>query len=152
MVALSANTTKRYNPNHVGCDETNGSLFPLHWAWDMPCKGEENMVFHPPSRAIILLLFAGFLISIQLENVLGLRSSEIALRHSEEDQRILLQNQHTLKATEKELLNRKKNSIDGNNLLDRTKKISANVNNEFDPNQSNKRRVPRGSDPIHNRT
>nr|KYP65805.1 hypothetical protein KK1_012071 [Cajanus cajan] len=110
------------------------------------------MVFHPPSRTIILLLFVGFFISIQLENVLGLRSSEIALRHSEEDQRILLQNQHTLKATEKELLNTKKNSGSANNRLDHAKKKSANFNNEFDPNQSNKRRVPRGSDPIHNRT
>lgn len=123
------------------------------------------MVFHP-SRTVVLLLFVGFLISIQPENVLGLRSSEIALRQSQKDQRILLQNQHTLEVTEKEVLNTKKNSANANNGLDctkkisananngldRTKKNSANVNNEFDPNQSSKRRVPRGSDPIHNRT
>jgi len=92
----------------------------------------------------------GFLISIQPENVLGLRSSEIALRHSQKDQRILLQNQHATKATE-ELLNTKKNSANGNKRHP-TEKISANFNHEFDPSQSSKRRVPRGSDPIHNRT
>ncbi|KAK7407372.1 hypothetical protein VNO78_09233 [Psophocarpus tetragonolobus] len=113
-------------------------------------QGEENMVFHP-SRTVILLLFVGFLMSIQLENVLGLRSSDIALRHSHKDQRILQQNQHTVKATE-ELLNTKKSSEHSNKGLDPTKKNSANFNHEFDPNQSNKRRVPRGSDPIHNRT
>ncbi|WVZ09698.1 hypothetical protein V8G54_014228 [Vigna mungo] len=108
------------------------------------------MVFHP-SRKIILLLFVVFLISIQPENVLGLRSSEIALRHSQKDQRILLQNQHATK-TKEELLNRKKNSANGNKRLDPTEKNSANSNHEFDPSQSSKRRVPRGSDPIHNRT
>ncbi|KHN01226.1 hypothetical protein D0Y65_000474 [Glycine soja] len=107
------------------------------------------MVFHP-SRTTILLLFVGFLISIQTENVLGLRSSEIALRYSHKDQRILLQNQHTLKAT-KELSNTEKNSANANKGLDPSKKNSANFNQEFDPNQSSKRRVPRGSDPIHNR-
>ncbi|KAG5051422.1 hypothetical protein AAZX31_02G101800 [Glycine max] len=107
------------------------------------------MVFHP-SRTIILLLFVGFLISIQTENVLGLRSSEIALRHSHKDQRILLQNQDALKATE-ELSNTKKNSANANKGRNRTKKNSENFNHEFDPNQSSKRRVPRGSDPIHNR-
>ncbi|TKY69680.1 CLAVATA3/ESR (CLE)-related protein 45 [Spatholobus suberectus] len=109
------------------------------------------MVFHP-SRTISLLVFVGFLISIQPENVLGLRSFEIALRQSQKDQRILLQNQHTSKVTEKEVLNTKKNSANANNGLDPTKKNSANVVNEFDPNPSSKRRVPRGSDPIHNRT
>ncbi|KAK7368052.1 hypothetical protein VNO80_10074 [Phaseolus coccineus] len=108
------------------------------------------MVFHP-SRKIILLLFVGFLISIQPENVLGLRSSEIALRHSQKDQRILLQNPHATRTAE-ELLNTKKNSANGNEQLGPTEKISANFNHEFDPSQSSKRRVPRGSDPIHNRT
>lgn len=93
------------------------------------------MVFHP-SRIIIILLFVGFL-SVQQEKVLGMTSLEIALRQSQKDHRIMLQNEHTGKATGKELLNTKKNS--------------ANVNKEFDPNQSSKRRVRRGSDPIHNR-
>ena len=93
------------------------------------------MVFYP-SR-VMLLLFVGFLISIQPKEVSGLKSLEIALRHSQKEHRIMLQNQHTLQDTEKELLNIKKNS--------------ANVNNRFDPNQSSKRRVRKGSDPIHNR-
>uniref|UniRef100_A0A2P2QTJ3 Uncharacterized protein n=1 Tax=Rhizophora mucronata TaxID=61149 RepID=A0A2P2QTJ3_RHIMU len=33
-----------------------------------------------------------------------------------------------------------------------TRKQAANVNRTFDPNQSRKRSVRRGSDPIHNRT
>lgn len=107
------------------------------------------MVFYP-SR-IVLLLFVGFLISIKPKEVSGLTSLEIALRHSQKDHRIMLQNQHTLKDTEKGLLNAKKNSANVNNVSVPTKKSSANVNNRIDPNQSSKRRVRRGSDPIHNR-
>lgn len=108
-----------------------------------------KMVFHP-SR-IMLLLFVGFLISIQPKEVSGLKSLEIALRHNQKDHRVMLQNQHTLKAPEKELLNTKKNSANVNKMSVPTKKSSANVNNRFDPNQSSKRRVRKGSDPIHNR-
>jgi len=107
------------------------------------------MVFYP-SR-VMLLLFVGFLISIQPKEVSGLKSLEIALRHSQKEHRIMLQNQHTLQDTEKELLNAKKNSTNVNNVSDPTKKSSTNVNNRFDPNQSSKRRVRKGSDPIHNR-
>lgn len=107
------------------------------------------MVFHP-SR-IILLLFVGFLISVQPKHVSGLRSLEVALRQSQKEHRIMLQNQHTLKAT-KEMLNTKKNTANVNNVSDPTKKSSANFNNRLDPNYSSKRRVRRGSDPIHNRT
>ncbi|KAK7274832.1 hypothetical protein RIF29_15931 [Crotalaria pallida] len=92
------------------------------------------MVLHP-SRIIILLFFVGFL-SVQQE-VLGMSSLEIVLRQSQEDHRIMLQNQQTSKATSKEVLNTKKNS--------------ANISNGFNPNESSKRRVRRGSDPIHNR-
>src|SRR4051812_39130888 len=107
------------------------------------------MVFHP-SR-VILLLFVGFLISIQPNEVSGLRSSEIALKQSQKEHRIMLQNhQHTLKAPEKESLNTK-SSANVNNVSVPTKKSSANVNNRLDPNQSSKRRVRKGSDPIHNR-
>jgi len=101
------------------------------------------MVFYP-SR-VMLLLFVGFLISIQPKEVSGLKSLEIALRHSQKEHRIMLQD------TEKELLNTKKNSANVNNVSVPTKKSSANVNNRFDPNQSSKRRVRKGSDPIHNR-
>ncbi|KAK2375203.1 hypothetical protein P8452_47536 [Trifolium repens] len=107
------------------------------------------MVFYP-SR-IILLLFVGFLISFQPQEVSGLRSLEIAPRESQKENRLLLQNQHTPKATENEMLNSKKNSASVNNVSVPTKKSSANVNNKLDPNQSSKRRVRRGSDPIHNR-
>lgn len=109
------------------------------------------MVF-PPSRISLLLLFLGFLISIQSEDVTGLRSSEIALRQSLKDHRIMLQNQQTMRPTEKELLNTKKNSANNNNGVDPGMKNPANVNKGFDPNQSSKRRVRRGSDPIHNRS
>lgn len=86
----------------------------------------------------MLLLFVGFLISIQPKEVLGLKSLEIALRHSQKDHRIMLQDT-------------KKNSANVNNVSVPTNKSSANVNNRFDPNQSSKRRVRKGSDPIHNR-
>lgn len=88
---------------------------------------------------------------MQPEEVSGMRSLELALRQSQKDHRIMLQNQHTQKATEKELLNRKKDSANANNGSDPTKKNLPNVNNRLDPNQSSKRRVRRGSDPIHNR-
>ncbi|CAK8536747.1 unnamed protein product [Lathyrus sativus] len=107
------------------------------------------MVFH--LSRMILLFFVGFLISIQPNKVSGLRSSEIALKQSQKEHRIMLQNQHTLKAPEKELLNTKKSSANVNNVSVPTKKSSANVNNRLDPNQSSKRRVRKGSDPIHNR-
>ncbi|CAL0308113.1 unnamed protein product [Lupinus luteus] len=88
-----------------------------------------------PSRIIILLLFVGFL-SFQQERVLGITSLEIVLRQND---RIMLQkNQHFLSASGRELLTTKKNS--------------ENANKGFDPNQSSKRRVRRGSDPIHNMT
>ncbi|OIW02143.1 hypothetical protein TanjilG_06738 [Lupinus angustifolius] len=94
------------------------------------------MVLHS-SRIIILLFFVGFL-SVQQERALGMSSLEIVLRQSQKGHRIMLQNQHTEKASGKELLN--------------TEKKSTNVNSGFDPNQSSERRVRRGSDPIHNRT
>ncbi|KAE9615512.1 hypothetical protein Lal_00018408 [Lupinus albus] len=95
------------------------------------------MVLHP-SRIIILLFFVGF-ISVQQERVLGITSLEIVLRQSQQYHRIMLQkNQHFLSAEGRELLNTKKNS--------------ANANKGFDPNKSSKRRVRRGSDPIHNMT
>lgn len=56
--------------------------------------------------------------------------------------RIMLQNQPTQKARTMEVMNTKKN---------KKHKKKANLENRIDPNQSSKRRVRRGSDPIHNR-
>ncbi|KAI4328441.1 hypothetical protein L6164_020796 [Bauhinia variegata] len=88
-------------------------------------------------RVLILVLFIGFL-SFQPDKAFGLTSSELALRQSQEEHRTMLQNQRTLKAINMEVMSKKKNS--------------AKANNKFDPNQSSKRRVRRGSDPIHNRS
>ncbi|CAL0318250.1 unnamed protein product [Lupinus luteus] len=69
--------------------------------------------------------------AIQQERALGMTSLEIVLRQSQKDHRIMLQNQHTEKASGKELLNTKKNPT--------------NVNGGFDPNQSSERRVRKGN-------
>ncbi|KAL1365766.1 hypothetical protein HN51_037745 [Arachis hypogaea] len=93
------------------------------------------MTFSPSSRIHILLVLVIciMLLSVQTEKVFGLRSLELTRRHGKEDHRFLHEDQHTtLKAKAKGKMN------------------SANSNG-FDPNQWSKRRVRKGSDPIHNR-
>ena len=88
------------------------------------------------SRILIFLLCIG-LLSVQPEKVFGLRSFELALRQNLEEHRMMLQNQHTLKAVNMEVIDTKN---------------SAKLNKMLDPNHSGKRRVRRGSDPIHNKS
>ncbi|KAF7809123.1 CLAVATA3/ESR (CLE)-related protein 45 [Senna tora] len=88
-------------------------------------------------RVLVLVLCVGFL-SVQPEKALGIRNLVHPLRQIQEDHRIMLQSEPTPKATSMQEVN--------------TKKKSANANNKRnDPNRSSKRRVRRGSDPIHNR-
>ncbi|KAI9111455.1 hypothetical protein K1719_017145 [Acacia pycnantha] len=88
-------------------------------------------------RVFVLLLCVG-LLSVQPEKVLCIRKLVHPLGQIQE-QRIMLQNQPTQTATSMEATNTKK------------KKMTEHVGNRIDPNQSSKRRVRRGSDPIHNR-
>jgi Sec-independent protein translocase protein TatA len=81
-------------------------------------------------RVLILVICIGLLV-FQPSEVSGLRNIGVALRQNQEHHRIL-------KAVAMEEMNT------GN-------KNSTNANKNFDPNQSSKRRVRRGSDPIHNR-
>ncbi|XWS64260.1 hypothetical protein CRYUN_Cryun06bG0171000 [Craigia yunnanensis] len=86
-------------------------------------------------RVLILLTFFG-LLAVQPDKVSGLRSIDLVFRHSQEESGIATMNQRILKAVDMKEMS--------------TEKKAAPVNNTFDPNQSSKRRVRRGSDPIHN--
>lgn len=83
----------------------------------------------PACRVVILVVCIGFL-SIQPQQVSGLGSIDLALR--------FLRNSRVLKGVAVEQLGAKLS-------------IAPSPSTMFDPNQSNKRRVRRGSDPIHNR-
>ncbi|PON67054.1 CLAVATA3/ESR (CLE)-related protein [Trema orientale] len=94
------------------------------------------MVF-ATQRVLILLICIG-LLSFQPDKVSGLRSIDIAVREQKEESHLFLQIRRFLKVVKEE-----------EKLNSETK--SASQNNKFDPNQSSKRKVRRGSDPIHNR-
>ncbi|XP_041016231.1 CLAVATA3/ESR (CLE)-related protein 45 [Juglans microcarpa x Juglans regia] len=95
------------------------------------------MVFRA-HRGFILLICIGFL-AIQPEKISGLRSIDLALKQGHEDCGIMARNPRVLKSL----------ALEGRN----TEKISAHVNKKlFDANESSKRSVRRGSDPIHNRS
>ncbi|GMJ05670.1 CLAVATA3/ESR-RELATED 45 [Hibiscus trionum] len=79
-------------------------------------------------RVVIFLMVFG-LLAVQPVEVSGLRNMDLVVfRHS----------QRVLKAVDTKGMD--------------TEKKPAFVNNGFDPNRSSKRRVRRGSDPIHNRS
>ncbi|XVF03334.1 hypothetical protein REPUB_Repub04eG0252200 [Reevesia pubescens] len=84
-------------------------------------------------RLLIFLIFFG-LLAVQPDKVSGLRTIDFVFRHLD------TRNQRILKA------------VDHMKGMSTEKKVPAPVNNKFDPNQSSKRRVRRGSDPIHNRS
>ncbi|KAF8399478.1 hypothetical protein HHK36_015344 [Tetracentron sinense] len=84
---------------------------------------------------LILLICFGFL-AVQPEKVSGLRSIDLVLRWDKEHG-LVPKHARILKAVAMEELN--------------TEKKSAPSPPTFDPNRSSKRRVRRGSDPIHNR-
>ena len=88
-------------------------------------------------RVLILLICIGFL-AVEPDKVSGLRSIDLALRQSPEYHMLAAKNQRTLKAVVMENQSKEEKA--------------APVNKKFDLNQSSKRRVRRGSDPIHNRS
>lgn len=83
----------------------------------------------PACRVVIFLVFVGLLFS-QPGQVSGLRSVDLALR--------FLRNSRVLKGVDVQELHENLSMAPTPSMM-------------FDPNQSNKRRVRRGSDPIHNR-
>ncbi|XP_059639474.1 CLAVATA3/ESR (CLE)-related protein 45-like [Cornus florida] len=88
-------------------------------------------------RVIFLLVCIGFL-SIQPEMVSGLRRIDLVLRWNK-SQLPFLRNPHILKAVALGDLQTQLNIAPAPSMM-------------FDLNQSSKRRVRRGSDPIHNRS
>lgn len=95
------------------------------------------MVFQAHRGYFILLICIGFL-AIQPNKISGLRSIDLALKQGHEDCGVVAMNPRVLKSLVMEA---------GRN----TEKMSAHVNKKIYPNESSKRRVGRGSDPIHNR-
>ncbi|MBA0689227.1 hypothetical protein Goari_006962 [Gossypium aridum] len=89
-------------------------------------SSEKKMVCSA-QRVIILVILLG-LLALQPVEVSGLRNIDFVFRRS----------QRVLKAVDTKGMS--------------TEKKTAFVNNKFDPNRSSKRRVRRGSDPIHNRS
>ena len=95
------------------------------------------MVFNA-DRAFVLLICIGIL-AVQLDKVTGLRSIDLALKQGQEDHWISAQNRRILKVVATERMNT-------------DQKKSAQVNKKFNPNEASKRKVRKGSDPIHNRS
>ncbi|XVF09068.1 hypothetical protein REPUB_Repub07fG0059200 [Reevesia pubescens] len=88
------------------------------------------------NRGFILLACIGLLV-LQPEMVSGLRSIDLALKW---DKGLLpfVQNSRILEAVAVDSFQTRQNLAPAPSMM-------------FDPNQSNKRRVKKGSDPIHNR-
>nr|APR63768.1 hypothetical protein [Populus tomentosa] len=86
-------------------------------------------------RVLILLICIGF-IAVQPDEVYGLTSVELVLRHNQKAQGTAPQSQRVLKDVDMQGMDTKK---------------SAHASKTFDRSQSNKRNARRGSDPIHNR-
>ncbi|GMI99897.1 hypothetical protein HRI_003659000 [Hibiscus trionum] len=81
------------------------------------------------AKTVLMFLVILGLLAVQPVEVSGLRNMDLVVfRH----------NQRVLQAVDTKGMN--------------TEKKPAFGNNGFDPNQSSKRRVRRGSDPIHNRS
>ncbi|KAK9278045.1 hypothetical protein L1049_027602 [Liquidambar formosana] len=87
-------------------------------------------------RVVILLVCIVFL-AVQPEKVDGLKSIDLALKW-DKGQLLFLRNSRILNAVAVEDLPTKPSLAPAPSMM-------------FDPNQSDKRRVRRGSDPIHNR-
>lgn len=94
------------------------------------------MVFSAQRLSILLVCIVLF--SVKPAKGSSLRSIDLALRRKKEDYEPILKYQRTLKVVETQAMN--------------TEKKQAFMNKTFDPNQSSKRRVRKGSDPIHNRS
>lgn len=87
-------------------------------------------------RVLILLICIGF-IAVQPDEVYGLTSVELVLRHNQKAQGTAPQSQRVLKDVDLQGMDTKK---------------SAHTSKTFDRSQSNKRGVRKGSDTIHNRS
>ena len=87
------------------------------------------MVFSIHRVLVVLLMCVVALLAVQPDQACALRSIDLALRSS---RHILVEDSRV------EEKNMKRNSLPRNS--------------KFDPNQSSKRRVRRGSDPIHNKS
>lgn len=85
-------------------------------------------------RVLIFLIIIG-VFAVQPDNVCGLRSIGLVFRHSQE--RVLKAVDMKGMSTEQKLPAAAAEAVNNTNI---------------DPNQSSKRRVRRGSDPIHNRS
>jgi len=89
------------------------------------------------SHKTIILLFCIGLLAIKADKVCSLRKGTMILTQGRQDQQPV-QNNRILQEVSKQDLEAKRKSASGNT--------------KFDPEQSSKRRVRRGSDPIHNRS
>ncbi|KAK9198624.1 hypothetical protein WN944_013810 [Citrus x changshan-huyou] len=112
--------------------EVNLKLPYMFWGPRQTCTNMGSLVY----RGFILLVCIGFL-SLQPQNVSGLRSIDLVLRW---DKEVLpaVRNTRILKAVPLKDLQMNPSLAPAPSLM-------------FDPNQSNKRKVRKGSDPIHNR-
>ncbi|OVA09003.1 hypothetical protein BVC80_9097g67 [Macleaya cordata] len=97
------------------------------------------MVFYTYKLLILLVCIGFFVFVLQPEKVSAMTSKDHLLRWEKEEHGLVFKNQRVLKAVD----------VVSQDL--KTKKKSAPTPPKFDPNQSSKRRVRRGSDPIHNR-
>lgn len=89
------------------------------------------------SHKTFILLFCIGLLAIKADKVCCLRKGTVILTQGRQDQQPV-QNNRILQEVSKQDLEAKRKSASGNK--------------KFDPEQSSKRRVRRGSDPIHNRS
>jgi len=89
------------------------------------------------SHKTFILLFCIGLLAIKADQVCSLRRETMILTQGRQDQ-LQVQNNRVLQEVSKQDLD--------------TNRKSAPVTNKFDPEQSSKRKVRRGSDPIHNRS
>ncbi|KAL0364013.1 UNVERIFIED_CONTAM: CLAVATA3/ESR (CLE)-related protein 45 [Sesamum angustifolium] len=88
-------------------------------------------------RPFLLFICIG-LLAFRPHDVYGFTSAGLVLRRGAQDQPLMTRNHRMLK------------KVDTNSF--RTDKNRARLNKTSDPNQASKRKVRRGSDPIHNRT
>lgn len=84
-------------------------------------------------RIIILAIFSIGLLSIKLESVSGLRTIDLSLRRDGRERLILTSTRFARKS------------------LDEPTNLAPSPATALDPDESQKRRVRRGSDPIHNK-
>ncbi|KAL3716524.1 hypothetical protein ACJRO7_008166 [Eucalyptus globulus] len=95
------------------------------------------------NHGVLILLFIALQALVFVPHVSALTTREMALRWHTENKLLLVKNMP------RRLLLSEEAVVD--DLLERQILAPTPTVAPFDPNQSQKRRVPRGSDPIHNR-